>query len=161
MWAWMEKFQLLYLIWCYICNELTQYMTLKIWHFWRKKDRKYAIFIVKTYNNISVAKTSTNAPPGQSLQKKLTNLALENYCNIIAIYCIKLNYCEIIAIIKKSIIAHGCSILTLGQEENRHFRIWTKISTFETWDPSLKASDIWSEWWAKKKKLIVSIFLKT
>ena len=34
---------------------------------------------------------------------------LENYCDIIAIYCIILNYCEIIAIIEKSIIAHGCT----------------------------------------------------
>ena len=32
---------------------------------------------------------------------------LENYCDIIAIYCIILNYREIIAIIEKSIIAQG------------------------------------------------------
>ena len=32
---------------------------------------------------------------------------LENYCDIIAIYCIILNYHEIIAIIEKSIIAQG------------------------------------------------------
>ena len=36
---------------------------------------------------------------------------LENYCDIIAIYCIKLNYREIIAIIEKSIIAQGWWIL--------------------------------------------------
>ena len=34
---------------------------------------------------------------------------LENYRNIIAIYCIILNYREIIAIIEKSIIAQGCT----------------------------------------------------
>ena len=36
---------------------------------------------------------------------------LENYCDIIAIYCIILNYREIIAIIEKSIIAQGWSRL--------------------------------------------------
>ena len=34
---------------------------------------------------------------------------LENYRDIIAIYCIILNYREIIAIIEKSIMAQGCS----------------------------------------------------
>ena len=45
---------------------------------------------------------------------------LENYCDIIAIYCIILNYCEIIAIIEKSIIAQGW----LGPYYRQDTRLW-------------------------------------
>ena len=45
---------------------------------------------------------------------------LENYCDIIAIYCIIWNYREINAIIEKSIIAQGCS------EGPHHFEFYTR-----------------------------------
>ena len=47
MWAWIGKFLLLYLICYYICDKLSKFMTLKIWHFCRKKH-KYTIFVVKS-----------------------------------------------------------------------------------------------------------------
>ena len=113
MWAWIGEFLLLYLIWYYICYEFTPYMALRIWHFCRWKTKVYYFCRKIIRYGISVAKISTNAPSGQRLRTFSANLALEKYRDIIAIYCIILNYREIIAIIEKSIIAQGWSPLKL------------------------------------------------
>ena len=73
MWAWIGKFLLLYLICYYICDELSTFMTLKIWHFCRKKTQIHYFCRKIIKYGISVAKISTYALPGQILEE-ITNI---------------------------------------------------------------------------------------
>ena len=73
MWAWIGEFLLLYLIWYYICYEFTPYMALRIWHFCRWKTKVYYFCRKIIRYGISVAKISTYALPGQTLEE-ITNI---------------------------------------------------------------------------------------
>ena len=73
MWAWIGEFLLLYLIWYYICYEFTPYMALGIWHFCRWKTKVYYFCRKIIQYGISVAKISTYALPGQTLEE-ITNI---------------------------------------------------------------------------------------
>ena len=73
MWAWIGKFLLLYLIRYYICYEFTPYMALRIWHFCRWKTKVYYFCRKIIRYGISVAKISTYALPGQTLEE-ITNI---------------------------------------------------------------------------------------
>ena len=73
MWAWIGKFLLLYLIRYYICYEFFPYMALRIWHFCRWKTKVYYFCRKIIRYGISVAKISTYALPGQTLEE-ITNI---------------------------------------------------------------------------------------